>query len=140
MPSVLHLFRALKRGLPMQEEEVICAVADLGFEGCAHARPGGGKRQVLLMDRETLDALHLTPGIVRENITTEGLDVNGLEIGQRLRIGEELLEVSAPCTPCGLMEKLRPGLRREIRGRRGTLCRVVTGGGIRCGDSIEKLT
>lgn len=139
MPSVLHLFRALKRGLPMQEEEVICAVADLGFEGCAHARPSGDKRQVLLMDRETLDALHLTPGIVRENITTEGLDVDGLEVGQRLRIGEALLEVSAPCTPCGLMEKLRPGLRREIRGRRGTLCRVVAGGSIRRGDSVEKL-
>ena len=140
MPSVLHLFRSLKRGLPMQEEEAVRAVTDLGFEGCAHARPGGGKRQVLLMDRETLDALHLAPGIVRENITTEGLDVNGLEIGQRLRIGEALLEVSAPCTPCGLMEKLRPGLRREIRGRRGTLCRVVAGGSIRRGDSIEKLT
>ncbi|MBZ5703189.1 MAG: MOSC domain-containing protein [Acidobacteriia bacterium] len=139
MPSVLHLFRAIKRGLPMQEEEAIRAVAEFGFEGCAHARPGGGQRQVLLMDRETLDALHLTPGIVRENITTEGLDVNGLEIGQRLRIGEALLEVSGPCTPCGLMDKLRPGLRREIRGRRGTLCRVITGGGIRRGDAIEKL-
>jgi len=123
----------------MQEEEAVRAVADLGFEGCAHARPGGGKRQVLLMDRETLDALHLAPGIVRENITTQGLEVNGLEIGQRLRIGEALLEVSAPCTPCGLMEKLRPGLRREIRGRRGMLCRVVADGSIRRGDSIEKL-
>ena len=140
MPSVLHLFRAPKRGLPMQEKEVIRAVADLGFEGCAHARPGGGKRQILLMDRETLEALHLAPGIVRENITTEGLDVNGLELGQRLRIGEALLEVSGPCTPCSLMEKLRPGLRREIRGRRGSLCRVVAGGGIRRGDSIEKLS
>ncbi|MBZ5538977.1 MAG: MOSC domain-containing protein [Acidobacteriia bacterium] len=140
MPSVLHLFRALKRGLPMREEEAVHAVADLGFEGCAHARADGGKRQILLMDRETLDALQLAPGIVRENITTEGLDVNGLETGQRLRIGEALLEVSGPCTPCGLMEKLRPGLRREIRGRRGTLCRVVAGGGIRRGDAIEKLS
>jgi len=124
----------------MQEEEAIRAVADLGFEGCAHARPGGGKRQVLLMDRETLDALQLAPGTLRENITTEGLDVNGLETGQRLRIGQALLEVSGPCTPCSLMEKLRPGLRQEIRGRRGTLCRVVAGGSIRRGDSIEKLT
>ena len=139
MASVLHLFRAVRRGLPMQEQAEICAIEDAGFEACAHARPGG-KRQVLLMDRETLEELQLSPGMVRENITTAGLAVNGLEPGQRLRIGEPLLEVSTPCTPCGLMEKVRTGLRREIRGRRGMLCRVVAGGLLRRCDTIEKLS
>jgi len=37
------------------------------------------------------------------------------------------------------MEKVRPGLRREIYGRRGMLCRVIEGGEIRVGDPIEKL-
>jgi len=50
------------------------------------------------------------------------------------------LEVTLPCTPCGQMEDLRPGLRKEIRGRRGMLCRVVQGGAIREGDSIERLS
>jgi len=40
--------------------------------------------------------LHL--GIIRENITTQGLNVNSLEMG--LRIGTVLLQVSAVCTPC----------------------------------------
>jgi MOSC domain-containing protein YiiM len=116
------------------------AVQDLGILGCAHGRPGG-KRQVLLVDRETLDALELSPGMVRENITTEGLNVNGLAEGERLRIGgETLLEVTMACTPCGQMDDLRPGLRKEIRGRRGMLCRIVKGGIIRPGDAIEKLT
>jgi len=63
-----------------------------------------------------------------------------LEIGQLLRIGEAQFEVSAVCTPCDQMERIRPGLRRELWGRRGMLCRVLDGGIIRAGDSIEKLS
>jgi MOSC domain-containing protein YiiM len=37
------------------------------------------------------------------------------------------------------MDDLRPGLPKEIRGRRGMLCRIVKGGIIRQGDAIEKL-
>jgi MOSC domain-containing protein YiiM len=122
----------------MEEIPSVTAVEDTGLQGCAHANPGG-RRQVLLMDHETLQSLGLPPGIVRENITTQGLDVNGLEPRRRLKIGQVLLEVAGTCTPCGLMEKIRPGLRKEIRGRRGTLCRVIVGGVVRRGETIEKL-
>jgi len=122
----------------MEELTEILAVEDSGFSGCAHARPGG-KRQVLLVDSETLELMELRPGVIRENITTTGLNVNGLAIGQQLRVGDSRLEVSAVCTPCDLMEAIRPGLRRELRGRRGMLCRVIAGGTIRTGDAIEKL-
>jgi len=138
MPKVLHLFRAAKKRLPMESLSSATAVVDRGLSGCAHAR-AASKRQVLLVDRETLDAMNLQPGIIRENIITDGLNVNGLPIGQRLRVGAALLEVSGVCTPCDQLEKLRPGLRREIYGRRGMLCRVIEGGEIRVGDSIEKL-
>jgi MOSC domain-containing protein YiiM len=117
----------------------VTVVADFGFEGCAHARPGS-KRQVLLVDRETLDAMNLEPGIIRENITTEGLNVNGLKIGEQLQIGDVQLEVTAVCTPCDQLEKVRPGLRKELWGRRGMLCRVIAGGIIRRGDPIERLS
>ena len=138
MATVKHIFRAPKHGLPMQETAEARLVADSGIEGCAHAR-SGGKRQVLLVDQETLEAMDLAPGIIRENITTEGLAVNSLDLGQRLRIGNSLLEVSMVCTPCDHLEKLRPGLRREIRGRRGMLCRVLEGGLVHSGDRIEKI-
>src|SRR5437899_12880606 len=138
MGRVQNLFRAPKKRLPMEELAEVQAVADAGFEGCAHGRPAS-KRQILLVDRETLDAMNLQPGIIRENITTDGLNVNGLPVGQRLRVGAAVLEVSAACTPCDQMEKVRPGLRREIYGRRGMLCRVIKGGEIRVGDPIEKL-
>jgi MOSC domain-containing protein YiiM len=139
MARVQNLFRAPKKHLPMEELSEVCAERDRGFEGCAHGRPGS-KRQVLLVDRETLEATDLRPGIIRENVTTDGLNVNGLPIGQLLRIGEARLEVSAVCTPCDQMEAIRPGLRKELWGRRGMLCRVLNGGWIRRGDSIEKLS
>jgi MOSC domain-containing protein YiiM len=138
MPNVHNLFRAPKKRLPMEELEEVRVVVDHGFEGCAHAQQGG-KRQVLLVDRETLEAMDLRPGIIRENITTDGLNVDSLAIGQQLRIGEACMEVSAVCAPCDLMEKIRPGLRKELWGRRGMLCRVLEGGVVRRGDPIEKL-
>lgn len=123
----------------MEELFVAKAVEGVGFAGCAHAR-AGSQRQLLLVDRETLDALELLPGIIRENITTLGLNVNGLAAGESLRIGDVLLEVAIPCTPCSLMDKIRDGLRSEIRGRRGMLCRVMHGGTIQPGDRIERVS
>jgi MOSC domain-containing protein YiiM len=135
MARVIHLFRAPKRREPMVELQAARAVEDVGLEGCAHARPQG-RRQVLLMDRETLGAFELVAGIVRENVTTEGLDVNGLSIGQRLQIGEVELQVSAVCDPCEQIEALRAGLQAAMQGRRGMLCKVLRGGLLKCGDEI----
>lgn len=114
------------------------AVANRGFAGCAHAQPGG-LRQVLLMDLETLEAMQLHPGVIKENITTRGLNVRGLRPGQQLRIGDALVEITVPCEPCKRMEDIRAGLKEELRGRRGMLCRVVEGGRIRAGDRIVTL-
>jgi len=136
MARVLHVFRAPKRHAAMEELASAEVVADKGLQGCAHARPGG-KRQVLLVDAETLGVFQLQPGLTRENVTTEGLDVNGLAIGQRLRLGEVELEVSAVCDPCEQIEALRAGLQAEMQGRRGMLCRVVKGGTLQRGDGIE---
>jgi len=122
----------------MRAVEEIDAVANRGFAGCAHAQPGG-LRQILLMDAETLGELGLHPGEIKENITTRGLDVRRLRPGQRLRIGEALVEITVPCGPCKRLEEIRPGLKQEMRGRRGILCRVVEGGRVRAGDSIVAL-
>ncbi len=138
MAAVLHLFLSQAHRLPMKEVDSVCALENRGLEGCAHARPGG-LRQVLLMDEETLQQLDIAPGAVKENITTRGLPVQRLRPGQRLRIGEALLEVTVPCHPCARMNEIRPGLEAELRGRRGMLCRVVEGGRIVRGDRIELL-
>ena len=138
MASVHNLFRAPKKHVQMEELQEARLLADFGLEGCAHAK-ADSDRQVLLVDRETLEAMELRPGMLRENITTGGLNVNSLPIGVHLRMGEALLEVTMVCTPCNQMERIRAGLRKELWGRRGMLCRVMEGGTIRPGDSIEKL-
>jgi len=120
----------------MEELDEAVVMANFGFQGCAHARLLG-TRQVLLMDEETLREFGLAPGIVRENVTTEGLDVNGLRLGQRLRVGDVELQVSLVCDPCEQIEALRPGLEAAMKGKRGMLCKVMRGGKLRRGDLIE---
>lgn len=120
----------------MEEVESAEAIQDKGLKGCIHGRPGS-KRQILLMDRETLDAMGIAVAAVKENITMQGLDFQALQPGQRLKIGEATLEITIPCDPCSRMNEIREGLEQELRGRRGWLCRVVAGGKIARGDRIE---
>jgi MOSC domain-containing protein YiiM len=135
LAKIQHLFRAPKRHASMEEVPSARVVENSGLEGCAHARPGG-KRQVLLADVETLCSMKLTPGVTRENITTKGLHVKALQLGQTLHVGGVTLEVSAVCEPCELMETIRPGLQQELQARRGMLCRVLRGGTLHPGDTI----
>jgi MOSC domain-containing protein YiiM len=134
--EVLHLFQCLAHGAPMREFEEVLAIENKGLKDCIHGR-SGSTRQVLVMDLETLDEFSIAPGRTRENITTRGITLGTLLLGQRLRAGEVLLEVTKPCTPCHLMDDIRPGLQEAIRGRRGVLCRVVESGRIRRGDRVE---
>ena len=135
MAEVQHLFVCLVHRFPMKELAEAEAVENKGFKGCIHGRPDS-KRQVLLMDRETLDKFELAPGVVKENVTVVGLDFQKLGIGQRLKIGESLLELTTPCDPCPRMDEIRMGLQEELRGQRGWLCRVVEAGTIRKGDAV----
>ena len=136
MSLVSHLFLATAPGHPMREVQSSLAVTDCGLEGCRHARPGR-RRQVLLMDCETLESLGLVPGQIKENITTQGLRVNDLLKGRRLEIGQAVLEVTGPCEPCERMDEIRMGLKQELYERRGILCRVIEGGRIQRGDTIQ---
>ena len=68
--------------------------------------------------------------------------VSGLELfetaGQRLRIGDVVLEVTCETDPCQLMDKQHAGLRRalEPEWRGGASCRVVSGGHVSLGDAV----
>jgi len=138
MGEAAHLFVCLIHRFPINELEEAQLIEDKGLRGCIHGRPGS-KRQVLLMDLETLERLDIAPGAVKENITTEGIDFEKLGEGQRLRVGQGLLEITGPCHPCDRMDEIRMGLQQELRGQRGWLCKVVEGGIVRRGDRIELL-
>jgi MOSC domain-containing protein YiiM len=120
----------------MDPHERVRALADHGLEGCTHARPGG-KRQVLFASSEHIEAVGVEPGRIRENFTVSGADVQAWPIGQRVRAGTAVFEITMVCDPCERMDAIRPGLRRELEGRRGMLARVVEQGEVALGDSVD---
>jgi len=122
--------------VPMASPGSVVAISGRGLEGDRHARAGSG-RQVLLLDAAVLAAEGLAPGVLRENLTLEGIGVDGLAAGTRLRVGDGVvLRVEGPCEPCAFVEGVRPGLRARLEGRRGTLATVEAGGTLRVGDPV----
>jgi MOSC domain-containing protein YiiM len=83
----------------------------------------------------------IPPGLFGENLRSAGLDVSGLVIGTRLRLGEVVeLEVTSPRNPCQTFAR-RMGEPRWVRRfteerRPGAYLRVVTPGSVTAGDSI----
>jgi MOSC domain-containing protein YiiM len=134
--EIVGIWRAPKRRVAM-EPLASARVAEDGIEGCAHAREG--KRSILFVAAEDLDALGVEPGQVRENFTVRGADVMSWPVGQELMVGEARFEVTMVCDPCHLMNEIRPGLQDELVGRRGMLARVVKTGDVRVGDPVTPL-
>lgn len=137
MPQVIHLQSGPKKKAPMVPSPALQLVEGLGIDGDHHARPKSS-RQVLLMAEENCDAFGLSPGEVRENITTRGLDLQALPPGTVLEIGTAALEITKDCEPCSFIDGLRPGLRVQMERRRGMLARVLRGGEIKVGDEIVR--
>jgi MOSC domain-containing protein YiiM len=117
--------------------ERLKAIAGQGMEGCAHGNPP--RREVLFASAEHLNSVGVEPGAIRENLTVTGTDVEQWPVGQRLRAGEAVFEITMVCDPCHRMDELREGLRAEIEGKRGMLARVVESGEVAVGDEIELL-
>src|SRR3954468_101127 len=114
------------------------AIPGEGLEGCAHANPP--KREVLFVSKEHLDSLGLEAGVIRENLTVEGTDVEQWPVGQRVRVGDEaVFEITMVCDPCQRMDELREGLRAELQNKRGMLARIVESGDVAVGDPVELL-
>jgi MOSC domain-containing protein YiiM len=122
----------------MDARERVQAVEGHGLEGCAHARTGT-KRQVLFASAEHLEAVGVEPGRIRENFTIEGADVHDWPVGQRVKIGSALFEITMVCDPCSRMDEIRPGLQSELQGRRGMLALVLESGEVAAGDEVHLL-
>lgn len=84
----------------------------------------------------------VAPGQFGENLRTRGLDVDGAEIGERWRIGEQVVvEVTMPRTPCATFGRWL-GQERWVRrfgdhGRPGAYLRVVERGEVEAGDRVD---
>ena len=128
---------------PMKIVDDATVITGEGIEGDRHRRADGRRtqRQILLMDRETIDLFGLQEGDVRENITVEGLDFTKIMDGDRVSIGPDvILKITGDCEPCARMDELREGLRNSLEGRRGLLAYAEKGGLVSRGDHISNLS
>ena len=123
--SIANIHIARVKGTPSDPVPEATAIAGMGIEGDRSCYEGN-IRQMLFMDKETLDDLELTPGQIKENITTSGVDMSQAQPGQVFSIGDEVK-----------MEEIRPGLWDKLNGRRGMLAMVINGGTLKVGDSIR---
>jgi MOSC domain-containing protein YiiM len=133
--TIIHLQLKPAEGAPMKPMSSVTAITGYGLKEDANA--GRNKRQVLIIERELLDEFQLPIGDVRENITVQGIQLAGMAVGTHVRVGNALLEATLDCAPCQFIEDKRPGLRAAMEGKRGTLFKVIEGGEIKVGDTIE---
>jgi MOSC domain-containing protein YiiM len=104
---------------------------------------GGPDRAVCLYSEELYAWLRnehgvdLKAGSVGENFTTRGVDLDALEKGDLLRVGECLIQLTDIRIPCSSLKKWDPNLKETIKGHSGWVARVIEEGMVRPGDAIE---
>ena len=137
-------------------------ISFLGVEGDAHAHPqihGGLQKAILIIAAEVVDELisrgyPLFYGALGENLSTRGIPIRDLRLGDRLRAGEALLEITHPRGPCTALHIYGESLKGEIYdarvkaldpaserwGMSGFYARVLKPGVVRVNDLISTLT
>lgn len=106
---------------------------------CKLEHHGGDDQAVYAMAREDMDEWErelgrtLADGAFGENLTTHGLDVSGALIGERWRVGPEVvLEITSGRIPCrtfqGHMDEKGWVKRFTQRGAPGAYLRVIVPG------------
>jgi MOSC domain-containing protein YiiM len=116
-------------------------VENFGLENDAHA--GKWHRQVSLLAAESIEkirnkGLDVSPGDFAENITTEGIELWRLSVGTRLRLGVaclvEVTQIGKEChSRCAIFHQVGDC----VMPKEGIFVRVLKGGWIKPGDSIE---
>ncbi|UQV54256.1 MOSC domain-containing protein [Corynebacterium pseudodiphtheriticum] len=112
-----------------------------------HEHHGGADKAVYAFAREELDywenelGREFRDGYFGENLTTTGLNLQSLLINQQIKIGDALLEVSIPRSPCATFAGWvnEPGFLKSFtdHGDCGAYFRIITPGTITAGDTME---
>ncbi len=106
-----------------------------------------------ILERLNAYGFPVYPGALGENITTQGLDIHALRIGDRVQAGRALLEVTQPRGPCNQLDIYGADIKNaifdpEVRrlnpasprwGMSGLYMCVLEEAEIQCGDAIERL-
>ena len=142
MGKILAICLSEAKGHRKQQVQQAHLLADHGLEGDAHA--GSWHRQISLLAADDIRAMRergmpsLSHGDFAENLVIDGLDLGGLGLGSRLRLGPSAL---VSITQRGKVCHARCAIFRQvgdcIMPTRGLFARVIDGGTIRVGDTAE---
>ena len=111
-----------------------------GIKGDAHA--GRWHRQISLLAEESIEkmrkkGLQIGYGDFAENITTKGINLAELKVGQRLKIGNEvIIEVTQIGKKCHDDCEIKRLTGECVMPKEGIFARVIAGGVIKVGDNI----
>lgn len=129
--------------IPVRAVGAVEAEAGKGLVGDRYH--GAKHRHVTIQSKELLDraadelGYEFDPGATRRNLTVDSGEVP-TKPGARLVIGDVELEVVRVAAPCRLLDDfVGPGATAALRRRAGSVCRLLTSGTIRVGDSVELL-
>src|SRR5579872_3571667 len=97
-------------------------ITPLGIRGDLQAHPaihGGPRKAVLLIAAEVVDELAargypIFYGALGENLTTRGIPVCDLRVGDQVRAGTALLEITGPRGPCSALRIYGESIKQEI--------------------------
>lgn len=75
----------------------------------------------------------------RANLLVEDISFGPACVGDIIQIGDLRLQITRETDPCHRMEEAKPGLMKALSPdwRGGACCRVISGGAIAVGDSVE---
>jgi MOSC domain-containing protein YiiM len=147
MGKIYSINMSAAKGVPKERTVKAVLLKDHGLKDDAHA--GTPVRQVSLLDMESVrgqiaDAkakgatVEIRPGVYAENITTEGIDLAALKIGDRLRVGKTaVLRISKIGKECHSRCAIYHQVGDCIMPRKGIFAEVEEGGEIAVGDQIE---
>lgn len=140
--NVIAVSISARRGIPKTNVESARLIAGRGIEGDAHA--GGNHRQVSLLAIESIakmkaKGLDVGPGAFAENITTEGVALAALQVGDLIEIGPCALVVTQIGKECHAPCEIGRAAGECVMPREGVFARVVVGGAIAPGDAIAVL-
>ena len=140
MAHIVAVCRSQERTDPKADIGAGVLRAGYGLVGDAHA--GLSEREVSLLAMESIERVNrehgigARPGSFAENLTTQGLDLLSLRVGDRLRIGPALLEVVQIGKPLSMAHTYNfHGF--SILPTEGVFCRVLEGGQVEGGDALD---
>lgn len=140
MGKIMAVCTSEKKGVQKEVQDSIELVVDHGIEGDAHA--GKWHRQVSLLSYEKIEAFNekganVDDGAFGENIIVSGIDLSALPVGTILESGDIVLEVTQIGKKCHQHCAIYHAVGDCIMPREGIFTKVIKGGTMKKGDSIE---